>query len=94
MKNNIFISYDLKAPNRDYTNVINTIKELGAWARIQQSLWFVSSDLSTEEITNKVWQQMDSNDNLIVINTNENAAYWNNLSDEVSNHIKENWTHQ
>ncbi|WP_428023326.1 hypothetical protein [Arcobacter sp.] len=89
--NNLFISYDLNSPNQNYDVVIESIKELGNWAYINKSTWYVSSLLSAEEAAKKIHLKMDSNDNLIVINTSNNEAYWYNLSDEVSNHIQEFW---
>lgn len=41
--NNLFISYDLKNPGQNYDRVITAIKGLGSWAKVQYSLWFVSS---------------------------------------------------
>lgn len=89
--NNLFISYDLISPNQNYEAVIESIKELGNWAYINKSTWYVSSSLSAEEAAKKIHLKMDSNDILMVINTSNNAAYWYNLSDEVSKHIQEFW---
>lgn len=33
--NNLFISYDLKNPGQNYERVMNAIKGLGSWARVQ-----------------------------------------------------------
>ncbi|MDR6994145.1 hypothetical protein J2Y65_000779 [Aeromonas salmonicida] len=91
MANNLFISYDLHAPNQDYTSLIDEIKSLGDWASIQRSLWYVNSALSAEEAAKRLRAKMDSNDSLVVINAVNNEAYWYNLSDEVAKHIQNFW---
>ncbi len=47
--NNLFISYDLNVPGQRYDQVIEAIKKLGNWAKVQKSFWYVSSSLSAEE---------------------------------------------
>ena len=89
--NNLFISYDLNSPNQNYDAIIESIKELGNWAYVNKSTWYVNSSFGAEEAANKIHLKMDSNDNLIVINTSNNEAYWYNLSDEVSKHIQNFW---
>lgn len=88
MANNLFISYDLNSPGQDYSKVIEAIKGLGGWAKVQKSLWFVTSDYSASKACDLVWAKMDSNDSLIVIDAKTNQAAWQNLSDEVSNYIR------
>lgn len=91
MSNNLFVSYDLNSPNQDYSAVIEEIKSLGAWASIHKSFWYVKSELSEEEAAKKIRDKMDSNDSLMVLNTNTNNAFWFNISDEVAKHIQANW---
>lgn len=92
MANNLIVSYDLHQPGQDYTPVIEAIKDLGSWAKIHRSVWYVSSDFSASEAVNKVWPTMDRNDSLFVVDaTNKNAA-WQNLSNEVSDFIKSHWS--
>lgn len=92
MANNLFISYDLNSPGQDYEKVINEIKSLGNWAKVQKSLWYVNSNFTADQARQKVWAKMDANDSLIVIDASNNSAAWNNLSDEVSSFIKDKWT--
>ena len=91
MANNLFISYDLYQPGQDYDSVIEAIKALGNWAKVQKSLWYVKSNLSASQASEKVWKAMDQNDKLIVIDATNNNASWYNLSEEVSEFIKNNW---
>jgi hypothetical protein len=91
MANNLFISYDLNSPGQDYSSVINEIKSLGSWAKIQKSHWYVNSALTATQAVDQVWAKMDSNDSLIVIDATNNNASWQNLSEDVAIHIKNSW---
>jgi hypothetical protein len=90
MQNNLFISYDLNSPGQDYTTVIEKIKSLGSWAKVQKSHWYVSSNYSASAARDLIWSAMDNNDSLIVIEAKD--AAWNNLTNEVTEHIQNNWS--
>jgi hypothetical protein len=90
--NNLFISYDLKTPGQNYDRVIETIKKLGSWAKVQLSLWYVSSNYSAEEALNIVKQALDANDSLIVIDPTNNTAAWYGVDPKVSQHIQQHWS--
>jgi len=91
MNNNLFVSYDLHEPGKNYESVIAEIKKLGAWAKVHYSLWYVDSALNSEQAAKRVWSAMDGNDRLIVIDATNNHCYWYNLSKEVAELIKSRW---
>lgn len=91
MANNLFISYDLHSPGQDYSRIIDSIKSLGSWAKVQKSLWYVNSSLSSEQAAKAIRANMDANDSLIVIDTTNNDAYWFNVPEVVSQHIRQQW---
>ena len=78
--NNLFISYDLKNPGQNYDRVITAIKGLGSWAKVQYSLWFVSSTYTAKQAAEIVRRAQDSNDTLIVIDPTNNDAAWYGLT--------------
>ena len=88
--NNMFISYDLHAPAKNYERVINQIKSLGG-VPVLKSLWFVKSYQPLEAVAKSVWSAMDSDDSLIVVDSTNNNAYWYNLNQSVSKHLVEYW---
>lgn len=92
--NNLFISYDLKDPGQNYDRVITAIKGLGSWAKVQYSLWFVSSTYTAKQAAEIVWRAQDSNDTLIVIDAANNDAVCYGISTEVSEHIQKHWNRQ
>jgi hypothetical protein len=91
MGNNLHISYDLYAPGQNYAEVIAAIKELGDWAKIHKSFWYVNSSYSASQACAHVWAVMDANDSLYVVDPSNNAAAWQNLSDEVAEFINDRW---
>ncbi len=91
MANNLIVSYDLYNPGQDYSKVIEAIKALGSWAKVHKSVWYVNSSYTATQAADKVWATMDRNDSLFVVDATNNNAAWQNLSDEVSNHIKDQW---
>ena len=94
MANNLFVSYDLYEPGKDYGAVGTAIKELGAWAKVQKSFWYVKSSFTARQAAEYVRRSMDPNDSLIVVDAASNDAYWYNLSPEVAQFLQEKWQSQ
>ena len=89
---NLLISYDLYRPGQNYDDVAARIKELGSWAKVQQSFWYVDSGFSAGDAADYVREVMDTNDSLFVANATNGEAAWYNLSDKVSKFLEEHWT--
>ena len=88
---NLFISYDLNSPGQDYTTIMEEIKSLGSWAKVQKSLWYVQSTLTATQAKDRLIPHIDTNDSLIVIDASNNVATWYGLPDKVAKHIKARW---
>lgn len=91
MANNLHISYDLYAPGQNYEKVIAKIKELGSWAKIHKSFWYVNSSYTASQAVDYVKPALDQNDKIYVVDATNNAAAWNSLPDNVAEHIKDQW---
>lgn len=92
MNNNLLISYDLHEPGKNYEKVITAIKALSSqWAKVHYLYWYVTANLTAEEAGRRVWQAMDSNDSLFVVDATNNDAAWYNLAPKVSEYMKQNW---
>lgn len=89
--NNLFISYDLNSPGQHYDRVISAIKELGSWAKLQKSLFFVKSSFSEQQAFDRVRAVMDSNDSLVVVNATNNNAIWINVPQDAGKLVKDIW---
>lgn len=91
MANNVHVSYDLFAPEKNYERVIAKIKTLGSWAKIHKSHWYLKTALDAGQVRDAVWAAMDSNDSLYVVDATNNVAAWENIDETVARHIRDNW---
>lgn len=83
------ITYDLRAPGRDYAPVYEYIKSLGKWWHNIESTWIVVSDLSTVDIRDGLGAIVDGNDKVVVL-TLAGPAAWRGLSESGSAWLKSN----
>lgn len=93
MANNLFISYDLHQPGQNYDRVIAAIKQLGGWAKVHYSFWFVSSECLAKEAAAHVWAVMDRGDRLLVVDSKTNDASWYNIDSKVGSFMQNKWSH-
>lgn len=92
MANNLFISYDLSDPDKSFDALSAEIQKLGEWAQVQPTLWFVKSDFTSEQVTNLLWPKMIADaDSLVVIDTGNNTANWQNIAQEVADFFEQSW---
>lgn len=89
MKNNLLVTYDLNKSGQNYDALIEKIKTLGAWAKVQQSVWYLHTSYSTDEVLDRLSKVTDFNDSIFVANMN--SASWRGLSSEVQQFIHEQW---
>ncbi len=68
MKNNILITYDLNKSGQNYAALIEKIKTLGAWAKVQQSAWYLHTSYSSKEVLEMLSTVTDYNDSLLLLN--------------------------
>ena len=68
MAYNLFIAYDLMAPNQNYDAVREAIRGLGQYHQFQLSLFYVHTKYSPEEAFAIVAEAIDGDDRLAVIN--------------------------
>lgn len=72
------ITYDLRAPGRNYPAVYEKIKSFGPTIKILESTWLVRSDISCIAIRNALLPVGDVNDGFFVALLTDTA--WNNLT--------------
>jgi hypothetical protein len=89
MAYNLFVSYDLMAPNKNYEAVIKAIKELGAWAHVHKSLWYVHTAHDRVAAFNHIKAAIDTDDKLMVITASN--CIWNTLDPAVEQQVKSQW---
>ena len=69
------ISYDLKAPDKNYEGLISTIQTAKAYKHVLESTWIVSSDCAISEWRNKLKAHMDLNADLLFVVDISNGQY-------------------
>lgn len=63
------ITYDLKKPGQQYSQLYEEIKNLGDWWHYLESTWLVNSSLSPDQIWDRIAnaKTVDSNDHVLII---------------------------
>lgn len=92
MANNLFVSYDLHEPGKNYDKVAAAIKQLGGCVPAHLSFWYVKSNYSATQAVEHIWKSMDSSDKVLVVDATNHNASWQNLPDDVAKFIQQNWT--
>lgn len=81
------ITYDLRTPGQDYTELYNAIKALGEWQHPLESVWFLYTD-DVNVDSNYIYQRLrpciDNNDFLFINRLNPDdkqgwmvKSFWN-----------------
>jgi hypothetical protein len=83
------ITYDLRAPGRNYQSLHAAIRAYGTWCHALESTWLVVTNASTVDTRDALAKHIDSNDGLLVLKQVNDAA-WTGLSDEVSAWLMKN----
>lgn len=69
-----FVTYDLRAPERNYEDLIRGLESFGKWWHQTGSCWLIVTSKSTVEVRDYLMQFIDSNDKLFVIQVIRNWA--------------------
>lgn len=91
MANNLIVSYDLMAPGQPYDRVTEAVKALGAWGKLEFSLFYVNSTLTAQQAAEHVWKSMTANDKLIVVDASNSQFYGYNIDATVLKHMQAQW---
>lgn len=83
------ITYDLNSPGQKYEKVIEAIKSSSiAWCTYWKSSYLIKSNLTPNQIQEKIKPYLDPNDRLIIIEAMNNYQGW--LADNEWKYIREN----
>lgn len=62
------ITYELKQPDRDYSNLYNVIKNAGiSWWHYLESVWIINTTLTVDALSSMVKSNLDEKDLLFVV---------------------------
>lgn len=85
------ITYDLKSSGQNYDDVIQSIKDasIGTWCTYWKSSFLLKSNLTANQISEKITPFLDANDSLIIVEVRpSNYQGW--LSQEQWDFINQN----
>ncbi|MBQ6649302.1 MAG: hypothetical protein IJM66_10720 [Muribaculaceae bacterium] len=66
------LSYDLRMPNRNYSELYEAIKSFQAWWHQTESVWFIVTNKDAGDVRDFLIQFVDNNDKLFVIQVIKN----------------------
>ena len=81
------IDYDLNAPGKDYTKLIDHIKSYGNWCHYLKSGWLIRTQSTAAALRDAAVSCVDPNDDLMVVDVTADVAAWDGLSQEITNWI-------
>jgi hypothetical protein len=76
------VTYDLvgtSETSQDYDRLIEAIKSYGTWGKVQKSVFLIKSSRSAQEVFSHLWQYMDADDRLLVIEVTGHSAWINEI---------------
>ena len=91
MLNNLVISFEIRDWLRQGALVVGAIEELGPFARIFGTTWYVHSDLDAEAVAARIAGVMNPADGLVVIDVSSNAVAAYNVDDRTVRFMSEHW---
>lgn len=66
MSNIFTISYDLRSPGKNYDGLYSAIQLCGNYYHALESTWYVKSDLDANGIYEKIKDEIDKNDHVVI----------------------------
>lgn len=69
------VAYELKQPRAHYVALINLLKSFDDWAQLLDSSWAIRTKLSAVDVRDRLWEVMDPDDGLFVIESGHEAAW-------------------
>ena len=70
------VSYDLKAPKRDYSGLFDALKKSPKWWHYLQSTWLIQTTEEPNQIWDRLVRYIDTNDYLLIIEVRDNVQGW------------------
>jgi hypothetical protein len=76
------VSYDLLTPGKDYNTLYARLRALGA-VRVLYSQWMLKRVATAVQLRDDLWQYVDANDRLLVIDATNGDMAWSVLETDV-----------
>jgi hypothetical protein len=86
--NTILISYDLRAPGRDYTKLWDHLKSYGNWAKPLESVWLIRTTLTAAKVRDAASNYVDQNDKIFAVDMTSSEWASLRIPDDVATWLK------
>jgi hypothetical protein len=91
MSYNLFVAFDARDPVREASLVLAAIEELGQAVRLFSTFWYVRSRLTAPEAARRLWDIMQPEDVLLVVNASTDEAAAFNIDDAAVEWMQKRW---
>jgi hypothetical protein len=75
-KQTLLVAYDLAGPERDYSELIERLKQFDAWWHHLDSTWLVITDQAPTAVRDDLKRFIKQGDELLVIDVSGRARAW------------------
>lgn len=73
------ITYDLRNSNKNYNDLYEKIQSYGVWARICESVWFISTADSCQTVCRNLMSVLDADDRIFVTESTGEEWWYNTI---------------
>lgn len=87
----LLISYDLRAPGRNYDELYEYLRGDVNWWHHLTSSWILVTQKSTETVRDEILSLLDSNDKVHVVDITGAEASWYGFDETGSKWLHDNW---
>lgn len=91
MSYNLFVAFDTRDPMREASLLLAAIEDLGQAVRLFSTFWYVRSRLTAAEAARQLWDIMQPEDTLIVVNASGGEAAAFNVDDTSIEWMQKRW---
>lgn len=82
------VSYDLKAPGRNYSSLFKALEQSGKWWHFLRSTWLINTPETAAQLWNRLATHIDRGDYLLIIEVRGEFYGW--LPEDAWDWIREN----
>ncbi|HEU4623829.1 MAG TPA: hypothetical protein VFS52_03645 [Steroidobacteraceae bacterium] len=91
MSNNLFVAFDARDPVREPSLVLAAIEELGQAVRLFSTFWYVRSRFTAAEAARRLWDIMQPEDALVVVDASSEEVAALNVDDASIEWMQKRW---
>lgn len=72
----LLVSYDLKNPGKNYSDLYETLKTASSWWHYLESCWLLKTSLTAQEWFDKIRPHIDDNDSVLIVEVQRPYHGW------------------